>query len=83
MLAQADRDGKHRAFAEKYEGSDLRRRNARVLAEHMSDGAEVPRELLRELATHRETTNPLVLRRVDAAAGERRVTAPLLSGGTI
>ena len=57
-MAQADRDGKHRAFAEKYEGSDLRRRNARVLAEHMSDGAEVPRELLRELATHRETTNP-------------------------
>ena len=58
MRAQADRDGKHCAFAEKYEGSDLRRRNARALAEHMTDSAEVPPQLLAELAIKRETSNP-------------------------
>ncbi len=58
LRLQADRDGKHRGFADKYEGSDLRRRNARALAEHMSDSAQVPPQLLRELAIKRETTNP-------------------------
>ncbi len=59
MLArQADRNNRHEAFAEKYEGSELKRANARALSAHMSDCAELPPEMLRELGVKAETANP-------------------------
>ena len=57
-LLQADRDNRHAAFAEKYEGSELKRVNARALSQHMSDATELPAEMLKELSTKAETANP-------------------------
>lgn len=55
---QADRNNRHKAFAEEYEGSELKRVNARMLSQHMSDCGQLPADMLRELSTRAETTNP-------------------------
>ncbi len=59
--AQADRDGKHMDFAARYEGSELRVRNALLLSELMEADAAAPSpEVQAELAIKRETANPMV-----------------------
>ncbi len=55
---QADRGERHEVFAEKYQGSDLKRVNARALSAHMSETGELSPEMLRELGTKAETANP-------------------------
>ena len=55
--AQADRDGKHMQFAERYEGSELCCRNGLLLAQQQAESAATP-EVLAELAIKRETANP-------------------------
>lgn len=55
---QADHDNKYQVFADKYEGSDLKRRNARALSEIMNQRTQNSEELTRELAIKTETTNP-------------------------
>ena len=55
--AQADRDGKHMQFAERYEGSELCCRNGLLLAQQQAESASTP-EVLAELAIKRETANP-------------------------
>ena len=58
--AQADRDGKHMLFAERYEGSELCCRNALLLAQTQERDLSAPSpEVQAELAIKRETANPM------------------------
>ncbi|EIE26352.1 hypothetical protein COCSUDRAFT_39467 [Coccomyxa subellipsoidea C-169] len=58
LTTTADRGERHEVFAEKYQGSDLKRVNARALSAHMSETGELSPEMLRELGTKAETANP-------------------------
>ena len=58
LTTRADRDGKHAEYADRYDGSELKRTNLKELDLQLDRGFRVSAEQLRELGARSETTNP-------------------------